>query len=401
MDNDNEIIKLRNIIAEMPKVLMKHNYNFADYENVKPALDKLEDLITGLEMFFDSKSDNIQTVLGGEFSYYDEEFDEPLNKKTIDIPFYMYLDLILIALNHNMENEVKLASEISKLSTRVQALREKAAHLSYDSKFDSGKHLAEKAIIDISDSRGHYSFHNKEIDGKTYVEVKTRMIREDAKDADYHDHNYSEFGENGLLYQEDRDYFRNIEKNKVQEKVNKIKNHIKKYFVNGEIPKSVKQSDFDALLIDKSIVKEPVFNPLFGLVYALTNNEIEDLDLTFSILLREEKIVRRHAGDGQIPVWAQEVVEPKKEEIVTQSEKKTESKKPKMFERFFGNKNTKKDDNKSESEKDADFEKVRTEQHLEDQKKRRYIIFEVITDENGKETIVSLNADDYEVIPKK
>ena len=400
--NERFLINLRNTIVDMPKELMRHNYNYPDYENVGKALIKLDNLVTRLETYFHDIA-FVQTHLGGEFSYVDSEYDNPLDKRTIDLPLFMYLDLILIALNHNMENEIDLKPQINELKERVQSLRDEASKLSYDSsKFDSNKPLSEETIIDIAESRGLYSFHEKNIDGKTYIAVKTKSIREYAGDkVEYHDYTFDESKSDDFLYQEDRDYFKNIENNKKQEKIDNIRNHIKKYFINGEIPKTPSKNEFDLKLIDKNIQREHVFNPLFGIVYALANDELEDLDFTYSSLLSEERAARRHAVDGQIPVWAQEEVIPKKEEVVTKVENTSQPKKTSMFERFFGIKSSKNSVDKPESEKVAEFEKTRTLQHAEDSKKRRYAIFEIMTDELGNDVLVPLNSDDYEVVSKK
>ena len=394
--NENNI---RNEIANMTGLLMSRNYNFPDYESDKRNLKKLESLIVKLEDIFTKDSGTIQELLGGEITS-----DDPYRMNDMGVPLYLYIDVIITAIEKNMASTVDLKPMKTELVERLNNIRNKAAKLEFDSVFDPNKHLTEETKNKIASSKGSYKFVIENIDGERYIGVNATVTSEsyDLRNGDVYNIQSSRYGYSSLAFEEDVNSIEKKKSEEIDKKLEEIIPYIEHYFRGDKIPVSA-DNGFYASLKDPELSFDVKFR-LHQLVEAvLRRSSVKILDKYFVKLKNAEKAnearMQKAKEEQQKQETSKQEVSNQDEPVQKIVEEKKTSRKKGLFSRFrekIGSRDSRQDESSSIDR----FEQARREQIRDDEEVRNVVIYEKrIID--GEEVLVPLDNDEFKVVRRK
>ena len=373
-------------VANMPGLLMNRNYNFPDYESDERHLKNLEEVIGQLEQVFAMDKDVVQQVLGGEY-----KLDDFANQYNLEIPLFMYIDIMIVAIEKNMNTTERLNDRKKELIDKLYRLRELASMLEYDELFDASKHFSDDAKKNISDSHGNYAFKITKINDKRYLAFDSTTTQEsfDQRHGDYYNIQTSTHGHDGLLYSEDKNELRDIEYNKRKKVVDEVVEHISKYFKNGELPAS---PDNLFKYIDSSYDFD--FRYALKQIYiAVKSYDFTDVEIKAAFdrfLAVEKKYLEMEEAKKDVP-----------EQTDIQEDEISISEKPKKKGLFSRIRDYLSSDSSTQTpSNDIDnFEEERKKQISDDMEIRDAVVFQRKMVE-GKEVLVPLDESEYRVVKR-
>ena len=370
-------------VSRMPSRLMYRNYNFPDYESDERSLGQLSEVLDQLEQVFSLGPEMAEKVLGGEFKS-NSAFDYGIKP----IPLFLHLDTMVVAIDFNMRSTEKLNERKKELKARIAAIREKAAKLSHDPKFDPSKELSYTAQERIASSKGNFSFDTKEIEGRHYLSVSATSTYEtyDYRHGDFYNLQSSTSYSNELAYKEDQEEVERMAREKKEAQLNEIRSHISKYFKDGMIPSSM--AEYFQVMKDTELPKN-ITTWLFSIMEHLTHSARRD---SFSL-----EDAYKYLKENEAALQKQQEEERKKEEEARAKEQVAQPPRKKgFFERFRGRHEEKKQET-PEVEAEDRFEKERRRQIVQDEEIRDVVIYQR-TVVNGKEVLVPLDNSEYKVV---
>ena len=380
-------------ITDMHLVLMDRSYTFPDYESDEKHLKELEDLINEMESVF-SKDDNyVQEVFGGELK------NSTYRSHGMQLPLFMYIDFMIIAIEENMVTTTDLNDQKSALIERLKKVREKAAKLPHKEIFDPNKEISKKTRESIGGSRGSFSFGVEEIDGDDYLHFMAVV------GIDYFDRSYFKTetkNERGLAYEDDIKHLEMVRTEKNKKKIEEMISHISHYFKDNKIPTD--PDKFHEELVDV-FMNDTLSYGLYRLVEAILEKApVEEIDKLFdSVLITEANLKAKEVETKkEEKVQEVEIEEEKVEEPELEKKEEPIPSKKGMFGRLKGFLSSSPAEEQTKEEKEESierFENERKKQIIEDEEIRNVVIYkmEMI---DGKQVLVPLDNSEYKVVKR-
>lgn len=199
-----------------------------------------------IEEAFDNNKDDLKSIF--DFGY---TFGPYFEDKSRMIPFYVYMEIIVETLRTRIKNKHN-KEKVDSLIAKFKEYREKTKAFSIDKRFDPEKHIDERFVENLMNSRGKIELYNhKEYPDFLMVKFDTSTeLHRMRKDGEYEPVGVVNSENKSFFYMESQEEYKRLLKEKHGELKEMYSQVFERYFVGGELPM---YSLIDDNLINKDI----------------------------------------------------------------------------------------------------------------------------------------------------